>query len=85
VSVPRHLPWFTAAAVIGTVHALYWALGGEVLVETVGAWPVQWRRESPVAVGLALAVGLWRTRRRRPGGAMRSGAHPSSRATSAEV
>jgi uncharacterized protein DUF3995 len=85
VTVPRALPWFTTAAALGTVHALaslYWALGGEALVETVGAWALAWRRESPVAVGLVLAAiaaaklaGAWvpwvAARRGGPRGALR--------------
>ncbi len=41
VSGRRALPWFTAAAAVGTVHglaSLYWALGGNALVGTVGEW-----------------------------------------------
>lgn len=59
MSGPGHLRWFTAAAALGTAHALaslYWALGGTALVGTVGAWALAWRRESPVAVGLVLAA-----------------------------
>ena len=58
----RDLPWFTAAAVLGTVHAvssLYWALGGDLLADTVGSWAVAWRAGDPLAVGLALgAIGV---------------------------
>src|SRR4051812_3856083 len=35
------LTWFAVAAGLGTVHAaasLYWALGGDALADTVGAW-----------------------------------------------
>src|SRR3954449_7280906 len=53
------LTWFIVAAGIGTVHAaasLYWALGGDALADTVGAWAVAWRTGSPVAAGLTLAA-----------------------------
>ncbi len=80
-----HLRWFTAAAVVGTVHAtasLYWALGGNALVGTVGAWALDWRRESPATVGLVLGAiaavklaGAWvpwvAARRGGPRGALR--------------
>ncbi len=61
--MPRaSLTWFAVAAAIGTVHAaasLYWALGGDLLAGTVGAWAVAWRAGSPAAAGLALgAIGL---------------------------
>lgn len=55
----RSLPWFAAAAALGTVHAaasLYWALGGDALSATVGEWAVSWRAESPLSAGLALGV-----------------------------
>lgn len=51
--------WFTVAAGLGTVHAaasLYWALGGDGLAATVGAWAVAWRADSPVAAGVTLAL-----------------------------
>jgi hypothetical protein len=58
----RHPFWFTVAAAVGTVHAaasLYWAVGGDLLAQTVGAWAVQWRHASPVGAGAALgAIGL---------------------------
>ena len=53
------MAWFSVAAGLGTAHAaasLYWALGGDALVETVGAWAVAWRTESPIAAGLSLAA-----------------------------
>ena len=59
MTAPPALRWFTAAAVLGTVHglaSLYWALGGDALVGTVGSWALAWRRESPVTVGLALGA-----------------------------
>lgn len=61
--MPRStLTWFAVAAAIGTAHAtasMYWALGGDALAETVGAWAVAWRAGSPVAAGLSLgAIGL---------------------------
>ena len=79
------LTWFTVAAGIGTVHAaasLYWALGGDALADTVGAWAVAWRTASPVAAGSTLAaiglvkltaasVPLTAARRGRPHGALR--------------
>ncbi len=82
---PAALRWFTAAAVLGTLHgvaSLYWALGGSALVGTVGAWALAWRRESPVTVGLVLAAiaaaklaGAWvpwvAARRGGPRGALR--------------
>ncbi len=82
---PPALRWFTAAAVVGTVHgvaSLYWALGGDALVGTVGAWALDWRRESPVTVGLAVGAiaaaklaGAWvpwvAARRGGPRGALR--------------
>jgi hypothetical protein len=52
------LTWFTVAAGIGTAHAtasVYWALGGDALADTVGAWAVAWRTGSPLAAGLVLA------------------------------
>ena len=56
------LTWFTVAAVLGTAHAsasMYWALGGDALADTIGAWAVAWRTGSPVAAGLSLAaIGL---------------------------
>jgi hypothetical protein len=62
--MPRapYLTWFTVAAGIGTAHAtasVYWALGGDALTHTIGAWAVAWRTGSPVAAGLSLAaIGL---------------------------
>ncbi len=57
-----HVPWFAVAAVLGTLHAaasLHWALGGDLLVGTVGEWARSWRESSPVSAGLALAtIGL---------------------------
>lgn len=51
--------WCAVAAAFGCVHAaasLYWALGGDMLASTVGAWAVQWRTGSPVAAGATLAT-----------------------------
>lgn len=48
-----------AAAVLGTVHAawsLYWALGGTVLLETVGQWAVQASEETPVRAAVVLML-----------------------------
>ncbi|QIM20375.1 DUF3995 domain-containing protein [Phycicoccus sp. HDW14] len=53
------LSWFTLAAVLGTVHAvasISWALGGDLLVETVGEWARSWREASPLSAGLALGT-----------------------------
>lgn len=49
--------WFTTAALLGTMHALaslYWAAGGQWLVDTVGQWAVDWRHDAPLGAGLAL-------------------------------
>lgn len=48
-----------AAAVFGGVHALfsaYWALGGDWLLRTVGAWAVDLRNSSPTAAVLGLGA-----------------------------
>jgi len=51
-----------AAALAGGVHAtfsLYWALGGRVLLETVGPWAVTLADTRPIAAGVGLtAVGV---------------------------
>ncbi|MBM6400524.1 DUF3995 domain-containing protein, partial [Phycicoccus sonneratiae] len=57
----RHRPllWFAVAAALGTAHAaasLHWALGGGVLVDTVGEWARSWRETSPVSAGFALGT-----------------------------
>ncbi len=58
----RPVPWFAVAALVGTVHAaasLHWALGGDLLVGTVGDWARSWREDSPLAAGTALgAIGV---------------------------
>lgn len=50
------------ACVVGLVHAassLYWALGGEWLLATVGSWAVDLMESRPIESGLLLgAVGL---------------------------
>jgi hypothetical protein len=51
--------WLRAACVAGCVHAgfsLYWALGGDWLLPTVGQWAVRLAEERPVQAGLTLAV-----------------------------
>lgn len=48
-----------AAAVLGGVHALfsaYWALGGDWLLRTVGAWAVDLRDGSPMVAVLGLGA-----------------------------
>lgn len=45
------------AGVAGTLHAaasLYWALGGQWLLATVGRWAVELSAEAPIRAGLAL-------------------------------
>lgn len=58
----RPVPWLLVAAVLGSLHAaasLHWALGGDLLVGTVGEWARSWRSDSPASAGLALgAIGL---------------------------
>lgn len=47
------------AAVLGGIHAgfsAYWALGGNWLLRTVGAWAVDLRESSPVAAPLGLGA-----------------------------
>ena len=46
------------AGVAGALHAaasLYWALGGQWLLATVGQWAVDLSAEAPLAAGIALA------------------------------
>ena len=53
----RSFVWVAAAA--GTVHAgfsLYWALGGQWLLPTVGKWAVELSVEAPLGAGLALGA-----------------------------
>jgi hypothetical protein len=48
-----------AAAAFGLVHAAfsaYWALGGDWLLRTVGAWAVGLRDDSPTAAALGLGA-----------------------------
>ncbi len=55
----RGLAWFGAAAGVGGVHALaslYWALGGDWLINTVGRWAVDWRNRRPNEVALILSL-----------------------------
>jgi hypothetical protein len=47
------------AGVAGVVHAaasLYWALGGQWLLATVGQWAVELSAEAPLAAGVALGL-----------------------------
>ncbi|MDO9355802.1 MAG: DUF3995 domain-containing protein [Solirubrobacteraceae bacterium] len=47
------------AALAGTLHAafsLYWALGGQWLLDTVGDWAVRLTVEEPLLAGLGLAA-----------------------------
>jgi len=49
----------SVAGVVGVLHAaasLYWALGGQWLLATVGQWAVDLSAEAPVAAGTALGV-----------------------------
>lgn len=51
----RLLVW--VAGVAGVMHAaasLYWALGGQWLLATVGRWAVEMSAEAPLASGVAL-------------------------------
>lgn len=53
------MPLFAAAAIVGLVHAvasLYWAVGGDLLLETVGQFAVDTRRSGDPAVTLMLWV-----------------------------
>ena len=53
----RWLVWLAAAA--GTLHAassLYWALGGQWLLSTVGQWAVDLSARAPVAAGAGLGL-----------------------------
>jgi uncharacterized protein DUF3995 len=53
----RVLVW--AAGVVGVLHAaasLYWALGGQWLLATVGQWAVDLSAEAPFAAGIALGL-----------------------------
>lgn len=57
LSLSRSLVW--VACVAGTVHAgfsLYWALGGQWLLATVGQWAVQLSVEAPLKAGFTLGV-----------------------------
>lgn len=48
-----------AAAAIGLLNAapnLYWAFGGDRLLETIGMWLVELRADSPTMVGIALVM-----------------------------
>ena len=57
LSCSRSLVWL--ACIAGTVHAgfsLYWALGGQWLLATVGQWAVQLSVEAPLEAGLWLGV-----------------------------
>lgn len=57
LSCSRSLVWL--ACIAGTVHAgfsLYWALGGQWLLATVGQWAVQLSAEAPLQAGLGLGI-----------------------------
>nr|WP_285318355.1 DUF3995 domain-containing protein [Pseudarthrobacter sp. lyk4-40-TYG-27] len=57
MSFSRSLAWL--ACIAGIVHAgfsLYWALGGQWLVATVGQWAVQLSVEAPLEAGLVLGL-----------------------------
>lgn len=50
---------FTAAAVLGTLHAapsVYWAAGGRTLLESVGQWAVDAVEERPTQAAAVLAA-----------------------------
>ncbi|RJN32316.1 DUF3995 domain-containing protein [Nesterenkonia natronophila] len=52
---PAGLLW--AAGIIGLLNAapnFYWALGGELLLETIGMWLVELRSDFPLRTGIAL-------------------------------
>lgn len=56
-ALSRFLVW--AAGVAGTLHAgfsLYWALGGQWLLATVGKWAVELSVQAPLESGLALTA-----------------------------
>lgn len=53
----RVLVWI--AGIAGALHAggsLYWALGGQWLLATVGQWAVDLSAQAPLAAGLALGL-----------------------------
>lgn len=55
LSLGRSLVWVACSA--GIVHAgfsLYWAVGGQWLLATVGQWAVQLSAEAPLEAGIAL-------------------------------
>jgi hypothetical protein len=57
LSCSRSLVWL--ACIAGTVHAgfsLYWALGGQWLLATVGQWAVRLSGEAPLQAGLGLGI-----------------------------
>ncbi|MCY1213248.1 hypothetical protein D9M72_250150 [compost metagenome] len=57
LSFSRSLVWL--ACIAGTVHAgfsLYWALGGQWLLATVGLWALQPSAEAPLETGLLLGI-----------------------------
>ncbi|WP_188667052.1 DUF3995 domain-containing protein [Tersicoccus solisilvae] len=55
----RSRAWVWVACAAGLLHAgasLYWALGGRMLLETVGQWAVGLAEDAPLAAGLGLGV-----------------------------
>lgn len=51
--------WFVVAAALGSVHAAfsaYWAVGGDWMLASVGAWAVEAQDGRSVSVVLALAT-----------------------------
>lgn len=57
LSLGRSLVW--VACVAGTVHAgfsVYWALGGQWLLATVGQWAVDLSAQAPFKTGIALGA-----------------------------
>jgi hypothetical protein len=57
LAVSRALTWLAGLA--GAVHAgfsLYWALGGQWLLATVGQWAVDLSAEAPLTTGLVLGL-----------------------------
>src|SRR5215204_2894969 len=57
LALSRALTWLAGLA--GAVHAgfsLYWALGGQWLLATVGQWAVNLSAEAPLTTGLVLGI-----------------------------
>ena len=53
------------AGLLGLLNAApsyYWAFGGDVLLQTIGAWLIELRAETPILTGVALlGIGLGKT------------------------